>query len=109
MTYRQSGIDFWPGPLNPADLSTDVATCQAYDKVWQFNRTDVASFYSYWLQYNTADPATPTWIKDYPGNSLYPGAPINIPANTVYNNQNATLAGASAPMNYLAPYVDANG
>ena len=39
MTYRQNGYDFWPGPLNPADLSTDIATCQAYDKVWQFNRS----------------------------------------------------------------------
>ena len=61
------------------------------------------------MQYNTADPATPTWIKDYPGNSLYPGSPVNIPANTVYNNNNAILSGATAPLNYLAPYVDVNG
>jgi len=44
MTYRQQGIDFWPGPLNPNDLSISVQTCQTYDKVWSFNKNDVANF-----------------------------------------------------------------
>jgi hypothetical protein len=110
MTYRQNGVDFWPGPLNPVDLSIDVPTCQAYDKVWQFNKTDVLNFYSYWQQYNTADPATPTWIKDYPGNSLYPGNPVSVPIPTYHYDQSATLqGGATAALNYLAPYFDANG
>ncbi len=104
MTYRQNGVDFWPGPLNPADLSIDVSTCQAYDKVWTFNRSDVASFYSYYREYGAADPNTPLWIKDYPGNTLYPGYMVNIPLPTVGNG----LAGEVSPMNYLAPYVDAN-
>jgi hypothetical protein len=104
MTYRQNGIDFWPGPLNPVDQSIDVSTCQAYDKVWTFNRADVASFYSYYKEYGTADPNTPLWIKDYPGNASYPGYMVNIPLPTVGNG----LAGEISPMNYLAPYVDAN-
>ena len=105
MTYRQNGIDFWPGPLNPTDLSISVATCQAYDKVWTFNRTDVNNFYAYWLQYGVADPATPTWIKDYPGNPVYPGYTVDIPTGTNGNG----LANTISPMNYLAPYVDKNG
>ncbi len=110
MTYRQTGIDFWPGPLDPKDLSIDPSTCQLYDKVFQFNKTDVQNFYSYWNQYNTADPATPTWIKDYPGNTIYPGYNVNVPVNTaqITGLNSAPLAGASSPMVYLAPYVDVN-
>jgi hypothetical protein len=104
MTYRQNGIDFWPGPLNPSNLSIDVATCEAYDYVWTFNRADVASFYSYWNQYGTADPNTPLWIKQYPGNTSYPGYTVSIPPPTVGNGLNAPIS----PMNYLAPYIDAN-
>ncbi len=104
MTYRQNGVDFWPEPLNPFDLTIDVSTCQAYDKVWTFTRADVASFYSYYRQYGTADPNTPLWIKDYPGNTSYPGYMVNIPPTTVGNG----LSGAISPMNYLAPYVDVN-
>ena len=104
MTYRQNGIDFWPGPLNPTTLGIDVATCQAYDKVWTFNKTDVSNFYAYWLQYGSADPATPTWIKDYPGNPVYPGYTVDIPTGTNGNG----LAYVVSPMNYLAPYNDVN-
>ena len=108
MTYRQNGIDFWPGPLNPTDLSISVQTCQAYDKVWTFNRTDVNNFYAYWQQYGSADPSTPNWIKDYPGNPDYPGANASIPNGTVSSPLLAGLLGTVSPMNYLAPYYDVN-
>ena len=108
MTYRQNGVDFWPGPLNPSDLSIDVSTCQAYDKVWTFNRADVSNFYSYFKEYGTADPNTPLWIKDYPGNTSYPGYMVNIPPATVGSLLSADLPTAISPMNYLAPYVDVN-
>jgi hypothetical protein len=108
MTYRQNGIDFWPGPLNPSNLSEDIATCQAFDKVWTFNRADVANFYAYWNQYGTADPNTPLWIKDYPGNTSYPGYTVSIPAPTVGSSLSANLPSPISPMNYMAPYVDVN-
>jgi hypothetical protein len=108
MTYRQNGIDFWPGPLNPTDLSISVQTCQAYDKVWTFNRNDVASFYAYWQQYGSADPNTPSWIKDYPGNPEYPGYNTDIPNGTTSSAPLAGLNGVVYPMNYLAPYYDIN-
>src|ERR1700756_5603308 len=115
MTYRQNGIDFWPGPLNPTDLSISIQTCQNYDKVWTFNKTDVSNFYAYWQQYGSADPATPTWIKDYPGNPDYAGANVNIPNGTASSSSSvngynlAGLLGTVYPMNYLAPYYDRNG
>ncbi|HXU26939.1 MAG TPA: hypothetical protein VN698_06870, partial [Bacteroidia bacterium] len=108
MTYRQTGIDFWPGPLNPSDLSISVQTCQSYDKVWTFNRNDVNNFYAYWKQYGSADPATPSWIKDYPGNPDYFGTPVNIPNGTTSSTPLAGLLGTVYPMNYLAPYYDIN-
>jgi len=108
MTYRQNGIDFWPGPLNPVDLSISVQTCQTYDKVWTFNRNDVASFYAYWQQYGSADPNTPTWIKDYPGNPEYPGYNVDIPVGTTSSAPLAGLNGVVSPMNYMAPYYDVN-
>ena len=85
MTYRQSGIDFWPGPLDPLSVEIDAATCAKYDKHWRFNRADVDKFYA-----NNAAPdpyySVPTWIKEYPGNAPIP------------TNQ----------FNYLAPFTDVN-
>jgi len=97
MTYRQNGVDFWPGPLNPATVDVDVATCQQYDKHFTFFRTDVDNFYAYWAQHASADPNTPSWIKDYPGTYDYPGYSVSAPP------------GQSIPINYLAPYYDNNG
>jgi hypothetical protein len=43
MTYRQGGIDFWPGPLD-ADASTNSATCLAWDKQFVITRQEVETF-----------------------------------------------------------------
>lgn len=96
MTYRQNGVDFWPGPLNPATVNIDAATCSQYDRHYTFTRSDVDNFYAYWAQHGSADPSTASWIKDYPGNYDYAGYSVNAP-------------GKSIPMNYLAPYYDNNG
>src|ERR1700758_1457568 len=97
MTYRQNGVDFWPGPLDPSSVNVDPATCTKYDKHWTFLRADVDNFYAYWSQHQTADPNTATWIKDYPGTYDYAHAySVNAP-------------GQAIPMNYLAPFYDHNG
>jgi len=39
-TYRQSGNDFWPGPLDAnASVTSDV--CDEYDKFWKVTREDI--------------------------------------------------------------------
>ena len=96
MTYRQNGVDFWPGPLDPSTVDVTVTTCTQYDRHWIFNRADVDNFYAYWAQHGAADPSTPSWIKDYPGTYDYPGYTVTAP-------------GMSIPMTYLAPYFDNNG
>lgn len=44
MTYRQNGMDFWPGPLDTTTAKTDTTTSFAYDKIWKVNRFDIANF-----------------------------------------------------------------
>ena len=57
-TYRQSGNDYWPGPLRP-DATTDASRCLAWDKFWKINRADVQAHYN-WVAngMSGADPIT---------------------------------------------------
>ena len=41
MTYRQSGSDFWPGPLDIATGSITSDECTNWDKHFKINRLDV--------------------------------------------------------------------
>lgn len=44
-TYRQSGSDFWPGPVDTsiaASITADV--CNAYDRHWRVTRAEVEAF-----------------------------------------------------------------
>ena len=34
-TYRQSGVDFWTGPLSTQDASTTSDVCQKFDKIFK--------------------------------------------------------------------------
>ncbi len=60
MTYRQNGIDFWPGPLDTVNASADPAECIKYDQIYSLSRSDVDNFYA-------GGPATPN-ILNWPGN-----------------------------------------
>jgi len=44
MTYRQSGVDFWPGPLDTTTASTDPVRCKSYDKMWKVTRDELEEF-----------------------------------------------------------------
>lgn len=43
-TYRQSGVDFWPGPLDTINATIDTATSLSYDKIWKVSYTDINNF-----------------------------------------------------------------
>lgn len=47
-TYRQSGNDYWPGPLT-STATTDPTTCIAWDKFWKINRVDVETYFNWFL------------------------------------------------------------
>jgi len=76
-TYRQSGNDFWPGPLD-ADGTIEEATCNAYDRHWKINRTELDDFFETIVEYggdpgNTTTPSLipesdiPQIIREWPG------------------------------------------
>jgi len=43
-TYRQSGNDFWPGPIDTETQSTAFEQCINYDKHWKVHRVSVEKF-----------------------------------------------------------------
>jgi hypothetical protein len=65
MTYRQTGNDFWPGPLDTTTASIDVATCAQYDRHWKVTRAEVEEFVA-----NCGNPGydVPDDIETWPGN-----------------------------------------
>ncbi|UPT67059.1 MAG: hypothetical protein M0D57_22060 [Sphingobacteriales bacterium JAD_PAG50586_3] len=65
MTYRQTGNDFWPGPLDTQSASVDIATCNQYDRHWKVTRAEVEEFVA-----NCGNPGydVPDDIETWPGN-----------------------------------------
>lgn len=60
MTYRQNGIDFWPGPLDTTNTSADPTECAKYDQVYTVSRAEVDNF--------VAGGAVTSGILNWPGN-----------------------------------------
>lgn len=46
MTYRQTGNDYWPGPLNSV-ASIDPTTCLNYDRFYKVNKLDVKNYHEW--------------------------------------------------------------
>lgn len=84
-TYRQTGNDFWPGPIAN---SYDAIYDEQYDHVWHLKKTDIENHI---INYNTTGYVTPTSIESWPANgntsngeaeNLAPYADIN--SNNIY-------------------------
>lgn len=56
-TYRQTGNDFWPGPLS-SSATIDASTCLTWDKFYKINRKDVEDYYK-WFNEDGAVGANP--------------------------------------------------
>lgn len=69
MTYRQSGNDFWPGPLDKLNVSVDDATCNEYDRHYRITRKEVEEFYA-WFNCKSCytDYVIPASIREWKGN-----------------------------------------
>lgn len=80
MTYRQSGNDFWPGPLDTIEANVTPDVCLQYDRHWKLTRQEVEDFV------NNGAAATQT-ILSWPGNG------------DVSRGQ----------AKFLAPFIDLNG
>ena len=90
MTYRQTGNDFWPGPLN-SSATTDGATCSTWDQHFKINRITAENYYN-WVNGGSVGPnpcsATEmnvinNWpVLDAEGNPMAPFWDVN--SNTIY-------------------------
>ena len=90
MTYRQSGNDFWPGPIDPVTKSTTQTICNNYDRHWKINRDDVTVFLD--QTFPVATTAIPTAILEWPAFG-----------NPYAKGKNGVPIDITKPM---APYVD---
>jgi hypothetical protein len=80
-TYRQTGNDFWPGPILSTG-TTNSSNCGLYDRIWKVNKADILA--------HIANPAAPP-----PSISEWPAKGNLIGGNTITEN--------------MAPFVDLNG
>ncbi len=83
MTYRQSGVDYWPGPLtDDQTASVTSETCERYNRHWTVYRDEV-ELHAAWIKCKS-DPrcdeadrfpgygpaSVPLSIKTWPGNGV---------------------------------------
>lgn len=90
MTYRQTGNDFWAGPLSSA-ATTDAVTCNAWDEHFKINK-QAASDYYFWVAGGSIGPnpvsaSEMSTINNWPvldpeGNPMAPFWDVN--GNSVY-------------------------
>lgn len=45
MTYRQSGSDFWPGPLDTFTANTEAGRCDDWDNIYKVDGQDIIDHY----------------------------------------------------------------
>lgn len=90
-TYRQTGTDFWPGPLNSL-AATDSITMNNFNRVWKLNQCDIDAYYNWILSgspgTNPVDSTSMEAIMSWPvltpdGAPLAPYSDFN--SNSVYD------------------------
>ncbi len=86
MTYRQTGNDFWPGPLS-SSAATEATTCLTWDKFFKVNKKDVKTYID-WFNGTGGSGVNPT-----------PVAAMDVILNW------PSIGPEGQPM---APYYDAN-
>ena len=86
-TYRQSGIDFFPGPIDTTD-TYGTAYNTTYDRVWKINKCDIETYENWFM---TGGPPPNTYIDS---------AAMETITNWPAFNMNGQP---------LAPFVDVNG
>ena len=101
MTYRQTGSDFYPGPLNADTESDNYGTitdsdCNDYNQHWVVTKSDVESYVTY------MDCVT---NPDCDETSMFP----NYEIPEVISNWPASHFDFDGTNEYLAPFIDVDG
>lgn len=98
-TYRQSGNDFWPGPLDTTNATTNSGTVINYDKIWKVDYNDINTFITQFNLGNVPLSYTPTpdilnWPASGTGNYSRNLAPyVDVNNNGIYD----PMAGGDYP------------
>ena len=119
-TYRQSGNDFWPGPLNNVRLNsggslndtygaTDLDICEQYDFHHVITRAEVLEFIAYSSSQNQSvdfpNYSIPPAILEYPGNRTTD----NTNENAYQGPDDQVATNAFYSLETLAPFRDIDG
>ncbi len=75
MTYRQSGNDFWPGPLDVNNASVESQVCAQYDRHYVITRKEVEEFRANYAAQGSG-VAVPSAIEGWPAFDRYGNANI---------------------------------
>lgn len=92
MTYRQTGIDYFPGPLDTTNGSADSSSAWQYDYIWRISKLKIQEFQYYWstgaVQSGNYEPDYDilTWPAQGTGNFTRNMAPfVDVDGNGIYN------------------------
>ena len=101
MTYRQTGSDFYPGPLNANTESAEYGSttyedCNEYNQHWIISKNDVEAYVTYMDCVNDENCDENTMFPDY-----------QVP--DVITNWPASHYGFDGTNEYLAPFIDVDG
>ena len=101
MTYRQTGSDFYPGPLNADQSSSEYGTitdddCNSYNQHWVISKNDVEAYVTYINCVNDPNCDANTTFPEY-----------EVPE--VITNWPASHFDFDGTNEYLAPFEDVDG
>ncbi len=76
-TYRQTGNDFWPGPIDGINTSFDSTSCLKFDRIWKIDKWKIEEFKYNFLAGNISNGTyiIPDEILSWPskGNGMVTG------------------------------------
>ena len=104
VTFRASGNDFWPGPLDRTTAEVSKDECSVFDQFWGVSRAEVNEFVAHYEC--SIDPSCDVAVK-FPG-YVIPDVILEWPAK----GNIVQKGGAGATYNvteHLAPFFDRNG
>lgn len=96
-TYRQSGYDFWPGPLTQGNAEIDNTICEKWNKMYKITKSEIDAFRADF----DANGANVDMSK-YPNVASWPWEGKDLDGNNVQAFWNGKTV-------YMAPFVDVNG
>lgn len=90
-TYRQSGNDFWPGPLTANGGTVDDVTCEQWDNHYKITKAEILAFQAAYQNFLNGAPAPN--MDEFPNVKNWPAFGEDADGNRLA----------------LAPFVDVDG